>query len=85
MASRKQSVNSTKISVKCGQCKKAVKDMTVLRLGAKVVKIGFKVPVLTSPRKKLKGLEQNETVCDFVTHVSSRMTTSSILQKPKVS
>ena len=59
--------------------------MIVPRLGAKVVNFGFKEPVLTSPRKTLTGLELSATLCGFVTPVSSRMTTSSFLQKPKLS
>ena len=60
------------------------KRITVLRLGAKFVNFGFMVLVLTSPKKKLNGLELNATVCDFVTGVSSRMAKSSFLQQPKL-
>ena len=45
---------------------------------AKVVNFDFTVPVLTSPRRNINGLELNATVCGFLTRVSSRMTSSSL-------
>ena len=63
--------------------RKESKRITVLRFGAKFVNFIFLVLVLNSPRKKLNGLKINASVCDFVTRVSSRISTSSLLQKPK--
>ena len=50
--------------------------MMVLQLLVKVVKFGCMVPELTSPKKRINGMELSSAVYGFVPRVSSRMTSS---------
>ena len=79
MALKAQRFNS-RTSVKCGYCKKEVKDDDCLQLVVNRVNFGFTGYVCKTFKMMLNGWNRNEIVCGSAIIALNRMTMSSILE-----